>query len=98
MKVTLIILVLAVGLSLAAAPNYDPFYLLQEGTTNIDCGYYGAPCVTDWNNDGMKDLVFGIFTSGNIWYFQNENTNADPVFSSHSVLQADGVNITLPYG
>ncbi len=96
MKLTLILVVIAVGMSLAAAPNYDPYYLLQEGSTTIDCGYYGSPCVTDWNNDGMKDLVLGIFTGGNIWFYANENTNEDPVFNSHTVMQADGVNITLP--
>ncbi len=93
-----ILMLVMAGVSFSAAPGYQPFFLLEENGTAIDCGYYGSPCVTDWNSDGNKDLILGIFTGGNIWYFENENTNEDPVFNSHTVMQADGTNISLPAG
>lgn len=74
-----------------------PYNLECAGVT-IDVDYYGAPCVVDWDGDGLKDLIMGQFYYGNIRFYQNEGTNADPVFNSYSLLQADGVNITMAYG
>ena len=98
MKALILIVVLVAASCLAQAPSYDPFLYMYCNGSQIDVGYYGAPCVADWNGDGSKDMVLGIFTSGNIRFYENENTNDSPVFNSFSNLQADGVAITLPYG
>ena len=66
--------------------------------TPIDVGNYGAPCIADWNGDGNKDMILGIFASGNIRFYANENTNDSPVFNSFTSLKADGATITLPCG
>ena len=71
---------------------------VQCNGTNIDVDYYGSPFVADWNGDGLKDLVVGQFYYGSIRYYENVGTNAAPVFTSYSLLQADATNITLPYG
>lgn len=94
----MILTVLALGMCLAQAPSYDPYNYMYSNGSAIDVGYYGAPCIADWNGDGAKDMVLGIFTSGNIRFYANENTNDSPVFNSYQNLQADGVNITLPSG
>ena len=56
------------------------------------------PCVGDWDNDGVKDLLVGTYYNGNVYYYHNTGTNANPVFPSRTMLQADGVNIAVTYG
>ena len=98
MRAILAVSALCTGLALAAPPDYGPMSYIQCNGTNIDVGYYGAPCVADWDGDGIKDLVLGVFTSGNIRFYKNVGTNAAPLFTSYSNIQADGSAITLPYG
>lgn len=98
MRILLMVVVIATGLCIAQAPAYQSFLYMECAGTVIDVGYYGAPCVADWNGDGNKDMVLGIFTSGNIRFYANENTNDSPVFNSYTSLKADGVTITLPSG
>jgi hypothetical protein len=40
----------------------------------------------------------GQYEQGKIRLYLNENTDAMPVFSTWSYMQADGVDIQLPYG
>ncbi len=98
MKILLMLVVMATGLCIAQAPEYQSYYYQQCAGTAIDVGYYGAPCVADWNGDGEKDMVLGIFTGGNIRFYENENTNDSPVFNSYTTLKADGTTIVLPSG
>ena len=77
---------------------FDTPYYLQCAGSNIDVQYYGAPCVADWDGDGLKDLITGQFYYGNIRFYKNEGTNESPVFNSFAYLQANGVNITMGYG
>jgi hypothetical protein len=87
-----------VSLAMADAPDYQSFLYMECAGNQIDVGYYGAPCIADWNGDGVKDMILGQFTSGRIRFYANENTNDSPVFNSYSMLKADGSNITLPSG
>ncbi len=98
MRILFITLFLAAAAALAAAPAYGPEVMLWCGSTQVDVGYYGAPCVADWDGDGAKDLVLGVFSYGNIRFYGNDNTNDSPVFNSWENLEADGVDIILPYG
>ena len=98
MKLQILLALLVAGLCFAQAPTYQSWYYQQCAGTTIDVGYYGTPCITDWNGDGLKDMVLGIFTGGNIRFYANENTNDSPVFSSYITMQADGSTITLPSG
>ncbi len=98
MRKLILPLLLVAGLCMAQLPAYQSFYYQECAGSAIDVGYYGAPCITDWNGDGNKDMVLGIFTGGNIRFYANENTNDSPVFNSFTTLKADGTNITLPAG
>lgn len=98
MRLQILLALLVVGLCFAQAPAYQPYYYQECAGVAIDVGYYGAPCVADWDGDGVKDMVLGIFTGGNIRFYANENTNDSPVFTSYTNIQADGSSITLPSG
>lgn len=75
----------------------EPVYIYAGGNV-IDVGSYGSPFTYDWDGDGAKDLIMGQFDSGKIRFFKNIGTQYNPVFDNGVFLQADGVDITLPYG
>jgi hypothetical protein len=89
---------LATCIAAAAVPDFEPEYQLECNGSIIDVGYYAAPCVVDWDLDGVMDLILGQFTSGYIRFYKNVGTNSAPVFTSFSYLQADGSNITMGSG
>jgi len=41
-------------------PTFQPGYHLYANNKPLDCLKRGSPLVCDWNNDGRKDLVFGM--------------------------------------
>ncbi len=94
----LIPLLLLTAMAVSSPFTFDTPYYLQCAGTTIDVQYYGAPCVVDWDGDGLKDLITGQFYYGNIRFYKNEGTNESPVFNSFAYLQADGANITMGYG
>jgi len=60
--------------------NFAPGVMVKAGGgKDVDTGSRASPCVTDWNEDGKKDLVMGN-GSGEIFVFLNEGTNQQPVF------------------
>ena len=64
---------------------------------DVEIGHL-VPCVTDWNEDGRKDLVVGQFSGGRIRLYLNYGTDSEPVFNRFSYLQAGGAEIRLPAG
>ena len=64
---------------------------------NVDVGHL-VPCVTDWNNDGKKDLIVGQFSGGKIKLYLNHGTDSDPKFKDFTHLDAGGAEINLPAG
>ncbi len=59
---------------------------------------YSIPHVCDWNGDGMKDLLVGVFFDGNVHLFLNQGTDENPVFGEGTLLSADGEPISVGYG
>ena len=106
------ILFLAVGLLLAsaqAAPGdssqgaHVPVFLPEFNMTwtggIIQTDNRGAvPEMVDWDGDGAKDLLVGVFYDGHIYYYKNYGTNASPLFQDRVKLKADGIDIQLSYG
>jgi len=85
---------LALGVSLRfAGPE-----LINDNGTPIDVGNYGAPTMSDWNQDGAKDLVLGQYDSGKIRLYLNQGPDTAPVFNGYTFFQSGGVDVTLPYG
>lgn len=97
-RYTIIVLSLTCML-LAEPPAYNNFvYVECAGQAIRVSGGHADPCVMDWDDDGLKDLLLGEFSYGRIRFYKNVGTNSNPVFTSWSYLQADGTTIQLPYG
>jgi len=54
-----------------------------------------SPVVADLDGDGKKDLLTGN-TNGQLRFYRNVGTDAEPSFSDFSRVKSDGVNIELP--
>lgn len=102
MKRKIPILLMALGIVLCCGASFAGF---QEGVKlkadgqeiDVAVGHL-VPCVTDWNNDGLKDLVVGQFSQGKIRLYLNQGTDASPKFGKVSFLEAGGKQISLPSG
>ena len=55
-----------------------------------------VPCVTDWNDDGKKDLITGSFSGGKILLYLNHGTDSAPELKFAGNLHAGGAEISLP--
>ncbi|MGD2094897.1 MAG: FG-GAP-like repeat-containing protein [Phycisphaerales bacterium] len=79
-------------------PAFDKGTLLRVGQPgskhNIDVGNRATPSVTDWNNDGRKDLVAGAF-DGRIHIFINEGSDTDPDFLVETFAKTNGSDIVV---
>jgi DNA/RNA endonuclease YhcR with UshA esterase domain len=59
--------------------NLAPGVMVKAAGKDVDTGSRASTCVTDWNEDGKKDLVIGN-GSGEIFVYLNEGTNQQPAF------------------
>jgi hypothetical protein len=61
----------------------------------LDTGWYGAPFLFDWDNDGLTDLIVG--TSGNvILWWKNVGTKTEPKLSFQSFVKAGDKRLEVP--
>jgi len=93
---------LLTALIVAGTTSALPPYMIKQSIecagTPIDVGLYGSPCFQDWDGDGVSDLIIGQYDQGKIRIYLNEGTNEYLIFNSWEYMQADGADITLPYG
>jgi len=66
---------------------------IQADGADLDADTYSIPRVYDWNNDGKKDLIIGQRYADKVRLYLNSGTDAAPVFTTFSNLQAGGVDI-----
>ncbi len=102
-RIFILSFIVLIGFASAAAaqttPNFDPGrYILSNGDPMLGDNIYSAPSVCDWNGDGSKDLLVGVFYTGSVVLFLNQGTNSDPVFGSGTLVEADGAPINVGYG
>lgn len=58
-----------------------------------------SPCFTDWDGDGLTDLLTGYWNDGgNIRLYVNHGTEDTPVYDSWSDLKADGSLLKVSAG
>ncbi len=74
-------------------PVFDSVENLQMGGSDLIVGDgrngYAAPVVADWNKDGKKDLLVGNWL-GDVAYFENVGTDAEPLFTQMVRLDTGG--------
>lgn len=97
---TLVVLAVAglAPLVFAAIPRFADPVLVEDNGVPIDVGYYAAPMMFDWNQDGRKDMVVGQFGSGMIRFYPNVGEDSAPAFAGYEFLYASGGQIILPSG
>jgi hypothetical protein len=99
MKLVLILAAFLTASVLAQVPVYENYWYVYADGARIDLPIgHAAPLVTDWDEDGDKDLLVGRFQGGNIMMYDNEGTNDSPILAYTGLLQAGGVTLTLPSG
>jgi hypothetical protein len=55
----------------------------------ISVGSNSAPVITDWNGNGLMDMLVGNETPGNIRLYLNDGGGQEPVFSGYKLSQSD---------
>jgi len=70
---------------------------VKYGVADINVGWEAAPCLTDWNGDGKKDLLVGC-EAGTISLFLNVNSDEQPDFGPPSYVQAGGKTLVAEGG
>ncbi|MBD3370646.1 hypothetical protein GF402_09815 [Candidatus Fermentibacteria bacterium] len=75
----------------------EPDLSTPNGT--IEVGTNSAPEITDWNNDGLLDLVVGCAETypGSIHLFLNSGEPGAPCLDDSSLLKANGEFISIVY-
>ncbi len=94
------ILLLYSGNSISQTVTFEEGFLVKpESNFNILTEKkHTAPFVTDWDEDGKKDLLVGCFYNADISLYRNIGTNENPVFDEPELLKADGEIIQLGFG
>lgn len=83
----------------ADTPEFQAWeYITANGSPITLSLGHAAPCAIDWDGDGLKDLLVGQYTSGKIRFYKNVGRKLAPAFTTYSYLQADGKDISVPYG
>ena len=92
------LVILCTGLVLAEEPGLKKGARIKDGSGDMKLAYDSNPCVVDWNNDGLKDLLVGQYTQGHITLFRNQGTDLNPVFNGGALILSNGSPITVSYG
>lgn len=82
-------------------PRFDAGTFVNVGEIGleipIDVGERATPVVTDWNNDGKKDLVVGGL-DGKLRLFLNEGEDSAPRFIRVAYAVDNGGDLVVPSG
>jgi hypothetical protein len=99
MLLTILIIIFSFNLYGQTLPVFKPGKYIQANGSNLHPDIAdAAPCIADWNGDGLKDLLIGEQYYAKIRLYLNSGTNAAPVFTSFSYIKADGTHIQVSYG
>jgi hypothetical protein len=77
-----------------AAPILVQVGQLKVGTNTLSVGIRSAPCIYDWDGDGLNDLICGDGTGAVSW-FRNTNTAQYPIYAPAVKVKAGSVDLQL---
>jgi hypothetical protein len=60
-----------------------------SSSSDLSVSSRAAPCVCDWDGDGLNDLLCGAM-DGNVHCFRNVGTAQNPVYTNNVLLQTGG--------
>ena len=89
---------LATAGAVAAIPELQTGFRVQNAGSDLDVGSYSAPVYHDWNNDGAPDLIVGEGTNGNVRIYPNRTSALSPSFSGYSTVKSSGSPISIGSG
>ena len=99
MKNLLTLLICVVAVTFAQVPKFEFSENIKCGGQAINDVSFPTMFVTDWDGDGLKDLIVGEFSpNGKVRLYKNVNTNKAPEFDSYTYMQANGSDIKLSSG
>ena len=76
----------------------DPVRLHAAGAAiDTEIGH-AAPCVHDFDGDGVRDLMVGQFGGGVLWIYRNSGTDAAPVLDKGRKFKNGREEGTVPTG
>lgn len=76
----------------------DPFLVMAGNEPlNVERGF-AAPWYTDWDGDGVRDLLVGQFGDGKLRIYLNTGTDTRQEFSDFFYFQAAGAEGKVPVG
>lgn len=85
----------------AQAPVFKkPLLIKPVGTTGTAPYYFTGvhhpdPCIADWDDDGLADLIVGQFSGGRVKWWKNTGSVGNPRFEYKGLLYADGKKISV---
>lgn len=59
--------------AMAAVPSFMEPVILQADGSDIDVGVISDPFMTDWDGDGVTDLLVGQFSPGKVRYYRTSD-------------------------
>ena len=81
-------------------PEYSAEQLVQASGADLAVASYSVPLLTDWNSDGLMDLVVGektVASQGKVRVYLNSGTTTVPVFTTFDYARLDGgAHLTVP--
>jgi hypothetical protein len=78
----------------AGQPVFNGCRMFTDEIGPVDLGWYAAPFIYDWDNDGRADLLVGTSHNAIIWW-KNTGTTA-PVLSYRGFVQVGGSRLQVP--
>lgn len=76
----------------------QPFRVMVNGEA-IDVGIgHAAPLVTDWDNDGLADLLVGQFEGAHLRVYRNVGSADAPIFQDFALFETRKKLGSIPSG
>lgn len=76
-------------------PRFIGCLMLNDEEGPIDLGWYGAPYLYDWDNDGLLDIIVGTSHNVLLWW-KNTGTKTSHQLKYMGFIQADGKRLEVP--